>query len=94
MNLKVRTSKFEVESTPFLKGRDLKVGVNPAYTFENKIYIVKVDEIIAPAPKLLSEAKGAATSDYQNYLEKIWLEELAKKHPIIVNKDVLYSLGK
>jgi peptidyl-prolyl cis-trans isomerase SurA len=94
LNLKVRTSKFEADSTPFLKGRDLKVGVNPAYTFENKIYIIKIDEILAPGPKLLSEAKGAATSDYQNHLEKIWLEELAKKHPIIVNKDVLYSLGK
>jgi peptidyl-prolyl cis-trans isomerase SurA len=43
---------------------------------------------------LLSEAKGAATSDYQNYLEKQWLDELAKKHPITVNKQVLYSLGK
>ena len=94
LNLKVRSNKFEVDNTPFLKGRTLQKGVNPAFTHENKIYIVKVEEIMAPAPKLLSEAKGAATSDYQNYLEKQWLEELAKKHPITVYKEVLYSLGK
>jgi peptidyl-prolyl cis-trans isomerase SurA len=70
------------------------LGVNKSYTYEGKIYVVKVDEILMPGPKLLSEAKGAATSDYQNYLEKMWLEELAKKHPIVVNSAVLYSLGK
>jgi peptidyl-prolyl cis-trans isomerase SurA len=94
LNLKVRSNKFEVDNTPFLKGRTLQKGVNPAFTHENKVYIVKVEEIMAPAPKLLSEAKGAATSDYQNYLEKQWLEELSKKHPITVYKEVLYSLGK
>ncbi len=51
-------------------------------------------EILKPGPKQLSEAKGPATSDYQNYLEQEWLAELAKKHPIIINKEVLYSLGK
>lgn len=94
LNLRVRTNKFEVEQTNFLKGRNLKKGVNPSYVFDGKVYVVKVDEIIAPGPKLLTESKGAATSDYQNYLEKAWLDELAKKHPIVVNSEVLYSLGK
>lgn len=94
LNLRVRTNKFEVEQTPFLKGRDLKAGVNPVYEYEGKFYVVKVDEILQPGPKQLSEAKGAATSDYQNYLEKEWLAELSKKHPIVINYDVLYSLGK
>lgn len=94
LNLRVRTGKFEVESTPYLKGRDLKKGVNPVYEYDGKFYIVKVDEILEPGSKTLQEAKGAATSDYQNYLEKEWLTEIAKKHPIIVHEQVLYSLGK
>ncbi|MNX96070.1 Foldase protein PrsA 1 precursor [compost metagenome] len=94
LNLRVRTGKLEVESTPYLKGRDLKKGVNPSYEFDGKYYIVKVDEILQPAPKTLTEAKGAATSDYQNYLEKEWLTEISKKHPIIIHEQVLYSLGK
>jgi peptidyl-prolyl cis-trans isomerase SurA len=44
--------------------------------------------------KELSEAKGPVTSDYQNYLEKTWLDELAKKYRVTLNYDVLYSLDK
>lgn len=94
LNLRVRIGKFETENTPFLKGRTLSMGINPAFTFDNKVYIVKVDELLKPGPKVLSEAKGAATSDYQAFLEKQWLDELAIKHPIIVHSAVLYSLGK
>ena len=94
LNLRVRTGKFEVESTPYLKGHDLKKGVNPAYVFDGKYYIVKVDEILEPTQKTMAEAKGAATSDYQTFLEKEWLTEIAKKHPIVIHEQVLYSLGK
>lgn len=94
LNLRVRTGKFEVETTPYLKGHDLKKGVNPAYVYEGKYYILKIDEILEPTAKTMSEAKGAATSDYQNYLEKEWLTEIAKKHPIVIHEQVLYSLGK
>jgi peptidyl-prolyl cis-trans isomerase SurA len=94
LNLRVRTGKFEVETTPYLKGHDLKKGVNPAYLYEGKYYILKIDEILEPTAKTMTEAKGAATSDYQNYLEKEWLTEIAKKHPIVIHEQVLYSLGK
>jgi peptidyl-prolyl cis-trans isomerase SurA len=94
LNLRVRTGKFEVETTPYLKGHELKKGVNPAYVYEGKYYILKIDEILEPTAKTMSEAKGAATSDYQNYLEKEWLTEIAKKHPIVIHEQVLYSLGK
>ncbi|WP_343637339.1 peptidylprolyl isomerase [Fluviicola sp.] len=94
LNLRVRTGKFEVESTPYLKGHELKKGVNPAYVVDGKYYIVKVDEILEPMQKTMAEAKGAATSDYQTYLEKEWLTEIAKKHPIVIHEQVLYSLGK
>jgi len=94
LNLKVKTGKLEVDNTPYLKGQALTTGVNKPYTFEDKVYVVKVKELLKPAPKTLSEAKGPATSDYQTFLEQEWLAEIAKKHPITVNKDVLYSLGK
>jgi peptidyl-prolyl cis-trans isomerase SurA len=54
---------------------------------------VKVDAVLDPMPKEFNEAKGIATSDYQTYLEKTWLEELKVKHPIKVNNEVLYNLG-
>jgi peptidyl-prolyl cis-trans isomerase SurA len=94
LNLRVRTNKFDIESTTYLKDKNLKKGVNKPYESDGKIYVVKVNETLEPREKEFTEAKGAATSDYQNWLEKNWLDELAKKHTIKVNYDVLYSLGK
>jgi peptidyl-prolyl cis-trans isomerase SurA len=94
LNLRVRTNKYDLTTTNFLTGRDLKVGVNAPYEFEGKFYVIKVVEVIEPRTKEFHEAKGAATSDYQNELERIWLEQLKVKHKIKINEEVLYSLGK
>ena len=94
LNLRVRTNKFDKEQTLYLKDKNLTKGVNAPYEFDGKFYVLKVADLLPPAQKELNEAKGAITSDYQNYLELKWLEELAKKHPITINKTVLYSLGK
>jgi peptidyl-prolyl cis-trans isomerase SurA len=94
LNLKVKTNKFEVKNTDFLKGQSLKKGVNAPFELNGKYYVIKVAEIIPAGPKELNEARGVITSDYQNKLEKDWLEELKKKHPIKINEAVLYNLGK
>jgi peptidyl-prolyl cis-trans isomerase SurA len=43
-------------------------------------------------PKQFSEVRGAATADYQTYLEKNWLDNLRKKYPVAVNDPVFKSL--
>jgi len=53
---------------------------------------VMVHALLAPEPKLLSEAKGIITADYQNYLEKEWIAMLRAKYPVKVNRDVLKSI--
>jgi peptidyl-prolyl cis-trans isomerase SurA len=93
LNLRVRTNKFDNETTAFIKDRALKVGLNPSFELEGKIYVIKVTELLSPRNKEFNEAKGAVTSDYQNYLEKAWLNELTKKYPITIKETVLYSLG-
>ncbi|MCF8330152.1 MAG: peptidyl-prolyl cis-trans isomerase [Crocinitomicaceae bacterium] len=94
LNLKVKMNKFDVSQTPSLKDRNLNVGLNNAYEFEGKFYVVKVAANLPVMQKEFQEAKGASTSDYQNYLEQEWLKELRMKHPIVVNKNVLYGLDK
>ena len=42
--------------------------------------------------KTLKEAKGIATSDYQNYLEKEWIKELRAKYPVQVNEETIRGL--
>jgi peptidyl-prolyl cis-trans isomerase SurA len=94
LNLKVRMNKFEVAQTPYLKDRNFTQGLNPVYSMDGKWYVVKVSAVLAPGPKEYNEAKGLATSDYQAYLEKKWLEALRLKHKIVINEDVLYQIGQ
>ena len=45
------------------------------------------------AVKELEACRGAVTSDYQNYLEEVWVKELKKKYKVKVNKKVLKSVA-
>jgi peptidyl-prolyl cis-trans isomerase SurA len=94
LNVKVRMNKFEISETAFLKDKKFKKELNPIYEFNGKFYVVKVTNLLPSTNKLLSEAKGIITSDYQNYLEKMWIDELTKKHTFKINENIIYSLDK
>jgi peptidyl-prolyl cis-trans isomerase SurA len=38
--------------------------------------------------------RGLVTADYQELLEKAWVDELRKKYTVVVNKDVLATVNK
>ena len=86
-------NKFDINQTAFLKNQNLSKGLNSMYEFEGKFYVVKVAAVLPIMQKEFQEAKGASTSDYQNYLEQEWLTELRKKHPIVIYDNVLYGIG-
>jgi len=45
-------------------------------------------------PKDFENHKGQVISDYQNFLEKTWIETLRKNHKIKINKSALKKLNK
>ena len=94
LNIRHRNGKFDLNKTAYLKGKDFKKGLNNTFEDDGKFYVIVVKEKLVPSQKEFAEAKGAITSDYQNFLEKNWLAELNKKHAISVNEDELYSIGK
>lgn len=55
---------------------------------------LKIEEIVPPTPKALSEARGYAVADYQDYLEKKWIQDLRKEYPVEINEQALKSLIK
>ncbi|HET6992732.1 MAG TPA: peptidylprolyl isomerase, partial [Bacteroidia bacterium] len=65
------------------------VGVSADQTKDGRVLFVSTTKIIPPAPKTLQEARGLITSDYQNQLEKDWVDSLKKKYPVVINRDVL-----
>jgi peptidyl-prolyl cis-trans isomerase SurA len=94
LNIRVSKKKYVKEGNEILNAVELKEGVNKPFELNKKHIVVQVLNFLPVQPKELKEARGEISLAYQNYLEKEWLETLAKKYPIIVKNDVLYSLGK
>lgn len=46
------------------------------------------------APKEMSDVRSQVTSDYQDAMEKKWLDGLRRKFPVVVNKDVVSTVNK
>ncbi len=59
---------------------------------ETLVVAVRIKEVIPPQQKELKEARGLVTADYQNYLEKQWIEELKQKYSVSINQEVLNAL--
>ncbi|MCB9317050.1 MAG: peptidylprolyl isomerase [Lewinellaceae bacterium] len=53
---------------------------------------MKIEAIIPPTPKALEEARGYAVADYQEYLEKQWVERLRAEYPVEVNEAAFKAL--
>ena len=83
----------QVQQRSFQKGDNKAVDqfLNSApgtYTSQQdgRYYTVIVDKQLPAGPKTLAEARGQATSDYQNYLEKLWISQLREKYPVKINQ--------
>ncbi|QJX46048.1 peptidylprolyl isomerase [Hymenobacter taeanensis] len=53
---------------------------------DGRYYAVQIEKLLPAGPKTLAEARGQATSDYQNYLEKEWVNQLRQKYPVQINQ--------
>lgn len=51
-----------------------------------------VSQLLPPQPKALEEARGYIVADYQDYLEKEWVESLRKEYDVKVYQDALNGL--
>ena len=54
----------------------------------------KVSKMIPPTNKTMKEARGYIIADYQDLLEKNWIDELRKTFEVKINDDVFKSLIK
>jgi len=60
---------------------------------EKRPFLVK-GEKLSPQTKSFDEARGAVLADYQNHLEKQWLNQLKEKYTVEVNENVLSEIKK
>lgn len=76
---------FQREDRPVLSKIDWRPGL---YSEENSrmYYLVQIKEMVPPGSMSFEEARASVISDYQDSLEKEWLEQLKKKYPVNVNE--------
>ena len=55
---------------------------------------IKIEEIVPAQNKTLADARGYAVADYQDYLEKRWIDDLRQAYPVQVNEDAFKTLVK
>lgn len=95
--LKVRRDTYEkgknkiVDAMKWSPGSLSEIEIS---TQDNSLNFIKIEKIIPVTGKTLSEARGYAVAEYQDYLERNWLEELKSSYKIEVNQKVLDKLIK
>lgn len=93
-SLKVDHKMFSKKDNPFIDEIKWEPGVTDNMSKDSKIIFVMVHKVVPPEPKLLKEAKGLITADYQNYLEEEWINNLRSKYSYQVNQGVFDSILK
>jgi peptidyl-prolyl cis-trans isomerase SurA len=79
------TGNFEKTDRPVLGKVNWAPGIYLAESGSNH-YLVWIKAIVAPGIKSYDEARSSVISEYQNHLEKEWIDKLKKKFPVKVNK--------
>ena len=97
-NKKGEAVKFREETLERGKSKVLDPSVWKAGAIvtnaKEPLNFMKVEKIMPKSPKALKDARGYVVADYQEFLEKEWMNELTAKYKVEVNKDVLKSIIK
>jgi peptidyl-prolyl cis-trans isomerase SurA len=93
-NLKISTEEFEKGKSSEIEQLGWEAGKTYTVKTDSAIRILRVEQILPPAPKPLNEVKGYVVADYQESLEKNWIAELRQKYPVSINEQVFQSIVK
>ena len=98
--------RLNIDSTTYIKFQHglWEKGQNAAvdkYGFKVKGAEFEVDSLlphvvcvgkVLKAPEEYTDERGKVTTDYQDYLEKLWIEALRKKYEVVVNEEVMNKI--
>lgn len=93
LTLQVLEGLFEKGDNQLIDSVHWKKGIYDI-SGEHEYQLIVINDILDVQPKKLKDVKGLVISDYQNYLERNWLNELKKEYAIEVNKLTLDKIKK
>jgi peptidyl-prolyl cis-trans isomerase SurA len=76
------------DSFPQYKTSELEKGITRIAERNGEFIFLVIFGEKKPVPQPLDSVRGLVISDYQDYLEENWIQELKNKHEVIVNKQV------
>jgi peptidyl-prolyl cis-trans isomerase SurA len=88
----IEDNKFEKNDNELIGRMVWEQYNNEIFNENGKVKLVVINAVLEPEPKLLSEARGLVTADYQTYLDNEWIKELRNKYKIVVNKKALKKI--
>ena len=51
-------------------------------------------KLLKKGPESYEDVRGLVTADYQEEMEKAWVNELRKRYKVVVNDDVVATVNK
>ncbi len=86
--VKHESGKYQENEHPAIASSSFTNQAITGVEQNDKYYVIKVKKVLLNEPQTLENARGIITSDYQNQLEKDWIESLRKKARITVDQEV------
>lgn len=92
LNLNYRMGKYEKGDNELMDQMEWKEGLSATIEKDGRFHFAEVKKILDPSYKTLDDSRGLITSEYQDHLEKEWINALRKKYAFNVNQKVLESV--
>ena len=94
VNIISKSGCYEEDDDVLSQFENLSKGVTSIVSKEQYFFVVNITDQKPAGAKELSECKGKAISDYQQYLENNWVDELKSEFSIQVNEDVFAKVKR
>ena len=88
VNVMVKSGLFEEEYDILSYYPNASKGVTSIVSKDNYYFVVNIKEVKEAGDKDFQDCKGKVISDYQQFLESNWVNELRKEFEVKVNQDV------
>lgn len=88
VNIMVKSGLYEEDYDVLSQYPNVKTGVTSVVIKDKYYFVVNVKDTKEAGPKEFIDCKGRVISDYQQYLENNWVDELKREFQIKVNTDL------
>ena len=92
LDLTITSGIYQKGDNNYLDSIPWTKGISPEKKTSKSVIVANIKNILPIQAKSLEDAKGLVTADYQTFLEKEWIDQLRKKYPVSVHKDILSTI--